>query len=78
MERGQFFQHVGVGAGSGLRLLEDRQLQLVEQQLGELLRRVDVERVAGELFDLALELLRAARRTRRSVRRAGRRRRGRR
>ena len=50
------FEHVGVGAGAGLRLLDDRQLELVEQHLGELLGRGDVERVAGQLFDLDFQL----------------------
>ena len=30
---GEFFEHVGVGAGAGLGLLDDRQLQLLEQHL---------------------------------------------
>ena len=57
MWSGEFFEDVGVGAGAGLGFLDDRQPQLVEQDFRELLGRVDVERVAGELFDLLFELL---------------------
>ena len=53
---GQLFEHVGVGAGAGLRFLDDRQPEFLEQHLRELLGRGDVERVAGQLFDFLLQL----------------------
>ena len=56
MRCGQLFEHVGVGARAGLCFLDDRQAELLEQHLGELLRRADVERMAGEFFDFLFEL----------------------
>ena len=53
---GQLLQHVGIGARPGLGFLDDRQAQLLKQHLRELLRRADVERMAGQLFDLLLQL----------------------
>ena len=67
---GQLLQHVGIGARPGLGFLDDRQAELLEQHLRELLGRADVERMAGQLFDFLLQLRRAARRSARSARRA--------
>jgi len=53
--RGELLQYLVVGRGSGLGLLEDRQLVLLEQHLPELGRRVDVEVGARGLIDRALE-----------------------
>ena len=41
--RGELLQHVGVGGGAGLGLLEDRELVLLEQHRRELPGRVEVE-----------------------------------
>ena len=49
-------QHARVGREAGLAAALARQAELVEQHLGELLRRADHELLAGELPDLALEL----------------------
>jgi hypothetical protein len=53
---GQFFQHflVGRGAARG-RLLHHRQALLVEQYLGQLLGRIQVEGLAGECLRLGFE-----------------------
>ena len=53
--RGELLQHVGVGGGAGLGLLEDRELLLLEQDRRELPRRVDVEVHARHLRDLDLQ-----------------------
>ncbi len=53
--RGELLQHVGVGGGSGLGLLEDRQLKLVEEQHRQLLRRIEVQVRRRLLRDLPLE-----------------------
>ena len=55
MQQRQLFEHFGVHARAGLRPLDDRQLQLLEQQLAELNPRVDVELAAGDLKDLPLQ-----------------------
>ena len=55
MPEGQLLQHVDVGRVAGLGALERRQLQLLEEHGGELLRRVRVDRLAGELVDLPEE-----------------------
>ena len=53
---GELLQHVLVGRRlPGRRLLHHRQLHLVEQDLAQLLRRPEVERLAGELIRLLLE-----------------------
>ena len=51
----QLLQHVDVGRVAGLGPLDRRQLQLLEEHDGELLRRVRVDRLAGELVDLPEE-----------------------
>ena len=51
----QLLQHVHVGRVAGLRALDRRQLQLLEEHDRELLRRVRVDRLAGELVDLPQE-----------------------
>jgi hypothetical protein len=64
MPPAQPFQHIRrCGVAAGLRLLQSlgRQAQLAEQHVGELLRRIDVERVAGQFLDRALQLLLDAR-----------------
>ena len=53
----QLLQHVGVGGVAGLGALDRRQLQLLEEHDRELLRRDRVERLAGELVDLAREVV---------------------
>ncbi len=52
---GKLLQHVGIGAGTGLGLLQDRHPFLLEQHLGQLAGGVDVEFHAGDLAYLALE-----------------------
>ncbi len=52
---GQLLQDVHVGGVAGLRALERRQLQLLEEHDRELLRRVRVDRLPGELVDLPQE-----------------------
>ena len=52
----QFVQHVDIGAGPCFRLLDDWQLQLVEQHVGQLQSRVDIEWLAGQLINLDLQL----------------------
>ena len=52
---GQLLQDVHVGGVAGLGALERRQLQLLEEHDGELLGRVRVDRLAGELVDLPQE-----------------------
>src|SRR5439155_461697 len=54
--RGELLEHVVIGGRSGLGLLEDRQLVLLEQHVAELRRRVDVEFGAGGPVDRPLEL----------------------
>ena len=49
-------QHAGVGAVAGLAAALARELELLEQDRAELLRRADHELLARELPDLALEL----------------------
>ena len=52
----QFLEDVGPGRpGARLRLLAARQVELAEQDVAELLRRADVEALAGEFVDLRLE-----------------------
>ena len=55
MLAGELLERGGVGREAGLRLLLRRQLQLVEQDLAELLGRVDVEVLAGVLDDRGSE-----------------------
>ena len=62
----QLLERGGVGREAGLRLLLRREAELVEQDLAQLRRRVDVELVAGVVLDLGVE-------PRRTRRRAGRR-----
>ena len=52
---GQLLQHVHIGGVAGLGALDRRELQLLEEHDGELLRRVRVDRLAGELVDLPEE-----------------------
>ena len=54
--RRQLLEHVLVRRVAGLRLLQHRQLQLLEQDLLELLRRGDQEALARERMDALLEL----------------------
>ena len=49
-------QHLGVGGEAGLAAALAAELELLEEDLAELLRRADHELLAGELPDLALEL----------------------
>src|SRR4030095_5398834 len=49
VQRGQFFQHLGVHAGAGLRLLDDGEFQLVKEQLAKLNPRIDIEFAACDL-----------------------------
>src|SRR5689334_10266661 len=51
----QLLQHVRVGGGTGLGLLEDRELELFEQDGRELPRRVQIQIGARGLSDLQLE-----------------------
>ena len=51
---GQLFEHVGIRARPGFGFLDDRQAQLLEQHLRKLLGGGDVERMAGQFFDLLL------------------------
>ena len=53
---GQLFQDVGIGARAGFGFLDDRQAEFLEQDLGQLFGRADVERVAGELFDFLFQV----------------------
>ena len=52
----QSFQRVGVGAASGLGLAPAREAEIVVEEPPELLRAAGVERVPGDLLDLALDL----------------------
>ena len=52
---GELLQDLDVGARAGLRPLDDRQVQLVEQDRLELLRAADVERPAGDRVDVGLD-----------------------
>ena len=54
--RRELLEHVLVRRVAGLRLLHHRQLQLLEQDLLELLRRGDQEALARERVDALLEL----------------------
>ena len=54
---GQLLQHLLVGAGrAGGGLLDHRQAELDEEDLADLLRTAQVERLAGQLMGLAFEL----------------------
>ena len=55
VQRRQLFQRVGVRRRAGLGAADDRQRQLAEQHLGQLLGRADVERHAGHGVDLLLQ-----------------------
>jgi len=55
--RGELLEHPHVGGRSGLGLLEDPQVQLVEQDVGQLFGRLDVERTPGQLEDDARSLV---------------------
>ena len=52
---GHLLQRVGVGRGTGLRLLDRREPEVFEQDLAQLRGRVDVELLAGHRVDLGLE-----------------------
>src|ERR1044071_6198682 len=54
--RGELAQHLRIGAARGLRALDDRQLELVEQHFGELLGRIDVEWMADGSIDTLRKL----------------------
>jgi len=55
--QGELLEHRGVGGiGAGLALLAAGEAELAEQHVAQLLRRADVELVAGEDIGLALEL----------------------
>src|SRR5207247_3898580 len=56
----QLAQHVGVRRGPGLRASQDRQLELLEEDLRELLGRGDRELLAGQRVDLAREVVEVA------------------
>src|SRR5690348_7557757 len=57
MRQRELLEHGSIGAiGAGLALAPARQSQLVEQHFAELLGRADVEGMAGETVDLALQL----------------------
>ena len=60
MPERQLGQHVGVGRVAGLRSPDRRQLQLLEEDLRELLGRGDRELAAGELIDLARQVVEIA------------------
>src|SRR6185369_9541902 len=60
MPERQLGQHVGVGRVAGLRSPDRRQLQLLEEDLRELLGRSDRELAAGELIDLARQVVEIA------------------
>ena len=53
----QFLHHAHVGRGPGLGLLDNPQLQLLEQDHPQLLRRIDVERLPRQRIDFVLQLL---------------------
>ena len=53
----QLFEDIDIGRITLLGALLARQPQLLEEHLRQLLRRVDVERVPGQLVDLALALV---------------------
>src|SRR5665213_209883 len=55
VDRGQLLERVGVGRGPRLGAPADRQAQLAEQDLGELLIGGDVEGATGQRVDLRLE-----------------------
>ena len=52
---GELLEDRRIGRRPGLRLLDDRQLQLLEQKLPELLGRVQIEVATGEFEDLLLD-----------------------
>jgi hypothetical protein len=51
----QLLQHVHVGRVARLRALDGGELELLEEHRRELLRRVGVDRLAGQLVDLPEE-----------------------
>jgi hypothetical protein len=54
---GELLQHFFVGGRrAARRLLHDRQLQLLEEDLADLLRRAEIEFAAGQLVRLPFEL----------------------
>jgi len=56
----QLGEHVGIGRIPGLRPAQRRQLELLEEDLRELLRRGDREFLAGQVVDLAREVVEVA------------------
>src|SRR5712692_1391725 len=52
----QRLQRVGVGRVARLRALADRQTQVLEKYFRQLLRRAEIELLAGDLFHLRLDL----------------------
>src|SRR5262249_61632724 len=56
----QLGQYVGVGRVARLRLPDRRQLQLLEEDLRELLGRGDRELAAGQLINLARQVVEVA------------------
>ena len=48
----ELFEHLGVRRGPCLGALEHRQLQLAEQEISQLRRRVHIEAVAGQVLEL--------------------------
>ena len=70
--RRQLLQHVGAGApGAGLAALAALQAHALEEDLAELLRRADVELLAGEGLDLVLQRRHALREVPRQPRERG-------
>src|SRR5271155_2108496 len=60
MHLGKLLQRIGVGREATLGFLETlcRQLELVEEDLAQLDRRIEIERMARELEAFALQTLR--------------------
>src|SRR5262245_12111354 len=56
MRGGQLFENVGVGAWPSFGFLDNREAKFLKQDLRQLFRRTDVERMAGEFFDFLLKL----------------------
>ena len=52
MKIGQFGEHFHIGARPRLRLLDDRQLQLLKKNFGELDSRIDIELTTRQFVDV--------------------------
>ena len=59
MHHGELFKNFLVGTRAGLRFLQNRQAELVEQDRTQLFRRIDIELFVGQFVNLVDQLFNA-------------------